>query len=57
MGIKDAESSTGAIVFQAQKFGFTEGWMAIVSAVGAPRGSAFKDASQIPLPNDPLVEA
>ena len=57
MGIKDAESSTGAIVFQAQKFGFTEGWMAIVSAVGAPGGSAFKDASQIPLPNDPLVEA
>lgn len=57
MGFKDVENLDGAVVFQAQKFAFVEGWMAVLCAVGEPKGSAFRDASQIPLPNDPPIKA
>nr|POE55245.1 hypothetical protein CFP56_02242 [Quercus suber] len=30
--------------------------MAVVNAIGPPKSSPFKDASKIPLPDDPLVE-
>lgn len=56
MGFKDSENSVEAIIFQARRLGFLEGWMAAVDVVGVPEGSSFRDASQIPLPNDSSVE-
>lgn len=36
MGFKDAKNSAEAIVFQARKLRFAEGWMATVNAIGLP---------------------
>ena len=48
MGFKDDENSVGAIVFQARKFGFAEGWMAMVNAIGLPDTFPFRDATKFP---------
>ena len=56
-GFRDAENSTGSVIFQAQKFEFMEGWMATMNAIGLPDTSPFKSADQIPLPKDPKVKA
>lgn len=56
MGYKDAKNSADAVVLQARKFGFEEGWMVAVNAISLPDSSPFRDPDQIPLPDDPLVE-
>ena len=48
MGLKDVENLVGAIVFQARKFGFAEGWMAVVNSIGLPDTSPFRDAIKFP---------
>ena len=50
MGFKDAENSTVAIVFQARKFEFAKGWMAVVNAIGLPDTSPFTDAIKFRCP-------
>ena len=57
MGFNDTENSTSVVVFQAQRLEFLEGWMAAVNAIGLLESSVFKDPNQIPLPNDPLIQA
>ena len=57
MGFIDAENSSSAVVFQAWRLGFSEGWMAAVNAIGLPESSAFRDPDQIPLSNDSPVQA
>lgn len=56
MGFKDAENSVGPVIFQARKFVFVEGWMAAMNGIGLPDSSPFRDAIQIPLPNDHPIE-
>lgn len=56
MGFKDAENSVGPVIFQARKFVFVEGWMAAMNGIGRPDSSPFRDAIQIPLPNDHPIE-
>lgn len=43
MGYVDAENSTELAMFQSQKYGFSEGWMVTVLAIGVPEDSPFKD--------------
>ena len=57
IGFKDAKNSTEAIVFQARKLRFAEGWMAAVNAIGLPETSSFKDMDKIPLPKGPPIKA
>ena len=45
------------MIFQAWKFGFTKGWMAVVNAIGLPDTSPFRSVDQIPLPKDLEVKA
>ena len=56
-GFRDAENSAGLVVFQARKFSFMEGWMVAVNTIGLPDTSSFRSANQIPLSEDPEVEA
>lgn len=42
MGFADAKNSSESIMFQSQRFGFSEGWMAIVSALGVPKESPLE---------------
>ena len=44
-GFKDDENSAGPLIFQAQKFRFMEGLMAIVNAVSLQEDSPFKSAN------------
>lgn len=53
---KDVENSARPIVFQAQKFRFMEGWMAVVNAIDLLKNSPFRSADQVPLPEDPKAE-
>ena len=50
MGLKDAKNLVGAIVFQARKFRFVEGWMVVVNMIGLPDTSPFRDAIKFPCP-------
>lgn len=43
MGYKDAKNSADAVVLQARKFGFEEGWMVAVNAISLPDSSPFRD--------------
>ena len=56
-GFRDAENLAGPVIFQAQKFGFMEGWMVVVNAIGLPDTSPFRSADQISLPEDLEVKA
>ncbi|KAK9998265.1 hypothetical protein SO802_017868 [Lithocarpus litseifolius] len=56
-GFTNAENSCGVVVFEAQRHGFFEGWMAAMNALNLPESSPFMDPTQIPLPNDPPVQA
>jgi len=56
MGFKDAKNSVRLEIFLAQKFGFVKVWMTLVNAIGLP-DTSFKNADQIPLPEDPQIEA
>ena len=53
----NAENSASAVVFQAQRLGFLEGWMVAMNAIGLPESSAFRDPNQIPLANDSPIQA
>ena len=44
-GFKDAKNSASPIIFQAQKFGFMEGWMAAVNAIGLLKDSPFRNTN------------
>ena len=52
-GFRDAKNSVGPVIFQAQKFGFMEGWMATINAISLLDTYPFRSADQIPLPEDP----
>ena len=43
MGFNDAKNSASVVIFQAQRLGFSEGWMAAVNAIGLLESSAFRD--------------
>lgn len=51
------ENSARPMIFQAQKFGFIEGWMVVVNAIGLPTDSPFKSIEQVPLLEDLVVRA
>ena len=55
-GFKHTEDLVGLVIFQARKFGFMEGWMAAVNAIGLPKNSPFKKADQVLVPEDPAIE-
>lgn len=57
IGFKDVKSSMSAVVFQARRFEFSEGWMTYVNAIDLPESSTFKDTNQIPSPDDRPVKA
>lgn len=57
MGFTDTENSCGPVIFEARRLGFAQGWMAAVDALNLPVTSPFRDPTQIPLPNDPPVQA
>ena len=44
------------MIFQAQKFGFIEGWMAAVNAISLLEDSPFKSADRVSLPEDSKVK-
>nr|POE73632.1 hypothetical protein CFP56_26991 [Quercus suber] len=43
MGFTGTENSFGAVIFQARRFRFLEGWLATVNAIGLPKSSTFRD--------------
>lgn len=57
MGFKDVKNSMSAVVFQARRFEFSEGWMTYVNAIDLPKSSMFRDTNQITLLDDPPVKA
>ena len=50
MGFANAENSRESIMVESQRYGFGEGWMATVNAMGLLEDSAFRDLEQIPYP-------
>lgn len=57
MGFTDAKNLCDAVIFQAQRLGFSEGWMAAMNALNLPKSSSFRDPNQIPLPNGLTIQA
>ena len=57
MSFNDAENSSGPITFETRRMGFMQGWMVAVDAINLPETSLFRDLAQLPLPNDPHVQA
>lgn len=57
MGFTNTEKSANAVILQARRHGFLEGWMVVVNAIGLPKSFAFRNPDQIPLTNDPPVQA
>ena len=49
-GFTDAENSIEPVMFQSRRYGFGEGWMAALLAIGVPEDSPFKSLDQIPYP-------
>ena len=52
-GFDDVEHSALTAIFNAQRKGFLEGWMAVVNTLNLPSSSSFKDSSQVSLLEDP----
>ena len=50
MGFVDVENSSEPIMLDSRCYGFEEGLMATVNALGLLEDSPFKDLDQIPLP-------
>ena len=50
MGFTNAENSREPIMVESQRYGFGEGWMAAVNAMGLLEDYAFRDLEQIPYP-------
>lgn len=55
-GFRDIENSVGPVIFLAWKFGFMEGWMAIVNAISLLENFSFRSTNRVPLPEDPAIE-
>ena len=55
-GFRDIENSVGPVIFQAWKFGFMEGWMAIVNAISLLENFSFRSTNRVPLAEDPAIE-
>lgn len=55
-GFKDAENSTGPVIFQAWKFRFMEGWMTVVNTISLLEDSPFRNSEQVLLPEDATSE-
>ena len=53
MGFIDVENSVEPVMFQSWKYGFEEGWMAALSAMGVPEDSPLRNPDQIPYPEPP----
>lgn len=43
MGFNDAENSAEPVMFENRKYWFREGWMAVVTAIGLPEDSPFRN--------------
>ena len=54
-GFADAENSVEPIIHQAQFYGFGEGWLAALQAMGVPEDSPLKNPEQIPYPALPSL--
>nr|POE74101.1 hypothetical protein CFP56_67871 [Quercus suber] len=50
MGFAGVENSTERIMFESQRYGFGEGWMATVNTLGVPKDSHFRDQEKNTLP-------
>lgn len=57
MGFTNVKNLCKKFVFKARRLKFFEGWMAAMNTINLPKSSLFKDPAQIPLPNNPLVQA
>lgn len=44
------------VIFEAQRKGFLDGWMAAVDDINMPLSSPFKDPNQVPLLEIPPME-
>ena len=56
-GFADVENSVEPVVCEARKFGFEEGWLAALQAMGALEDSPLRNPTQIPFPNpSPAVQ-
>lgn len=47
MEFMDAENSSEPIMFQSRRYGFGDGWMAVVNALGVSEESPFRNLEQI----------
>ena len=54
MGFNDAENLAEPIMFENRKYGFGEGWMATMMAMGLLEDSPFRNPDQIPYLKPPL---
>lgn len=43
MGFNDAGNSAKLIMFENRKYEFDEGWLAVVTAMGVPEDSSFRN--------------
>ena len=43
MGFADAENSSEPIMLESRRYGFREGWMAAINALGLLEDSTFRD--------------
>ena len=48
MGFTDAENSVEPIIYQSQRHGFGEGWVATLQVMGVPDDSLLRNLEQIP---------
>ena len=53
-GFANAENSVEPIVHQTRSYGFREGWLAALQAMGMPKDSPLRNPEQIPYPALPL---
>lgn len=43
MGFVDVENSSKPIMVESRRYGFEDGWVAIVNALGLPKDFIFRD--------------
>ena len=53
MGFTDAENSVEPIIYQSQRHGFGEGWVATLQVMGVPDDSPLRNLKQIPYREPP----
>ena len=56
MGFTDDENLSEPVMFQSRRYGFYEGWMAAMNAIGVPEESLLRILEQIPYPKPPPVQ-